>query len=611
MTAPRVARRLRFRYDPATDESAIGAFVAACGAQWLRSTASGLEGAGIGLNRPGFLQVAPPDDIFAAASAMRTDPALLAASAFATGGRRDRVALGDLVMPRAAFEFERRRIGPLSLLERPHHRLAWLNLLLPYCPETLEKLVQDCDGCGPLGWRQTRGIAHCETCGERIAPSSEVGLDPDLTDDYRLMAHLMSREPAEGERAVLLLPTPMHAVSRTTLVNTALRSAIMFGLDRTSGQFTDLVGRPPAVIAAIACEAARLLRHWPEAIREAAAGRIATMGDDRTSYRRFLRVLRGVGDAETGEARDMMAMAFPIMDGRSVATMANDATFYSPTETSGILSASSAQLRELRDAAAIRFDKMPSGRHVRARYEPAGVEEIARQIAGSVAPETGAIGLDVPVYAIGQFVAHGLLETAGHPAVTILRGRRVLSAGIEELRRAVLAAASPVEPTQSERLSVALRRFAGEKPWAATVRALLSGLVPFSVPHAPFSIRALKVDPVALAAIGLSVDEGEDPLGLSHISMRDACEIVGAPYAILARTLLEAGVAQERVGRARGVEREALSRLGREIVCMAEIVAITGKKPVAQSYELRRIGAQRRFGVWCRRDLIRRGVLAR
>src|SRR3546814_9913891 len=78
-----------------------------------------------------------------------------------------------------------------------HHRAAWLLGLLPYCPLSLERLVDECPNCPgkKLGWRRSWGIANCERCGELVPPSSAAPLIPEHIENYRLFADLISFSP--------------------------------------------------------------------------------------------------------------------------------------------------------------------------------------------------------------------------------------------------------------------------------------------------------------------------------------------------------------------------------------------------------------------------------
>src|SRR3546814_1548206 len=78
------------------------------------------------------------------------------------------------VVYREDILLDRRRISPLTLQTSEHHRAAWLLGLLPYCPLSLERLVDECPNCPgkKLGWRRSWGIANCERCGELVPPSS-------------------------------------------------------------------------------------------------------------------------------------------------------------------------------------------------------------------------------------------------------------------------------------------------------------------------------------------------------------------------------------------------------------------------------------------------------
>ena len=90
---------------------------------------------------------------------MRADVALVDAISFAAASWRSSIMLGDLLMPRPAFDVVRRRIGPTSL----------------------KHLVEDCPSCGPLGWQRTRGIANCETVPSKFPDPISHPLKPTLS----------------------------------------------------------------------------------------------------------------------------------------------------------------------------------------------------------------------------------------------------------------------------------------------------------------------------------------------------------------------------------------------------------------------------------------------
>src|SRR3546814_15918621 len=80
------------------------------------------------------------------------------------------------VVYREDILLDRRRISPLTLQTSEHHRAAWLLGLLPYCPLSLERLVDECPNCPgkKLGWRRSWGIANssgaANSCTRRAQP---------------------------------------------------------------------------------------------------------------------------------------------------------------------------------------------------------------------------------------------------------------------------------------------------------------------------------------------------------------------------------------------------------------------------------------------------------
>ena len=224
-------RRLRFDIDVQEGESIAGAIARGVREHVLVRTAPVLAAAGVDLKHIGLSQLATHAELRRLAFAARCDAALLIARAGQRivpegGGRSMDARFGRLVMPWAHLELDRRRIGPSTLQARPFHRLSWMNLLLPYCPESLERLVDQCPRCdGALGWRRAVGIGHCDQCWTEIPPSDAPGLPDAPAGDYRLFALLSSPDPDGVERAMRLLPEALSDVPPGALVRLALRKA--------------------------------------------------------------------------------------------------------------------------------------------------------------------------------------------------------------------------------------------------------------------------------------------------------------------------------------------------------------------------------------------------
>src|SRR3546814_721738 len=156
-----------------------------------------LRGAGLRISEPAAIGQAPAEDLDRLAQVLRCEREDLCDRThryFPNAWRRGPVSFGAAVVYREDILLDRRRISPLTLQTSEHHRAAWLLGLLPYCPLSLERLVDECPNCPgkKLGWRRSWGIANCERCGELVPPSSAAPLIPEHIENYRLFADLIS-----------------------------------------------------------------------------------------------------------------------------------------------------------------------------------------------------------------------------------------------------------------------------------------------------------------------------------------------------------------------------------------------------------------------------------
>lgn len=141
-----------------------------------------LDAAGVSIKHAGWSQLSTPEELRRIAHVVRCEPHQLIGRAgerveSGTGLFAVDAQFGRLIIPRAYLEFDSRRIAPLSLRRRDYHRVDWMNLLLPYCPESFEMLVSSCARCGAdLGWRYAWGVGNCDICREIVDPSAEPGL---------------------------------------------------------------------------------------------------------------------------------------------------------------------------------------------------------------------------------------------------------------------------------------------------------------------------------------------------------------------------------------------------------------------------------------------------
>lgn len=593
MTEAATLKRLRLPYFPAYDESVCGAVAAACHAQRLRSIISGLEGGGIRLSRPGSIQIAEPSIINAVARIMHVEPSTLHDLAFRVGQVRGTVHLGDLLLPRRMLDWNRRRIGPQSLSITPYHRSSWLNLALPYCLESLELLVDRCPTCGPLGWRHTRGIANCDCCGLAIAPSAEPPLSPHLVEPYRAFGDLLSRHSAAGDRAMALLPASLRTYSRSTVANLAVRAGLVFSDHGSQRGIGNLVVGEPAKIAEAMCTGMSFLMNWPTGIREQAKRRATGLMDDVKSFEEFVQNVRWIGADTLSDSGPLLRVAFPRFDCRNADMFTDEVRFYTAAETNLLLSRSSSQLSKLRQLEAIRYEQLPARSRTIARYNADDVDALRAIIRSGTSPNSAAARLDLPIYAVGQLAAISALRIQVGEVIKALRDRNQVELGsVDALGKALVAKAAPGQiPSGLISVRRALAQYPGEKHYARLIAAMLDGRLRFYLDQGKFSIRRAlvsKADTSRLLSPGFR--SMPDPLGIGHVTLGDACEILGAQYDEGVAAMRSSGLAAITKGKGKAVDRSELSKLVSEIAFLGEAFARTGTSPTTLHHQFLRAG---------------------
>jgi hypothetical protein len=601
-------KRLRFAYDPSSDESVCGAFTAACHDQRLRTIASGLEGAGLKLSRPAHLQFADEPILAAAAAAMRTDPARLRAIAFAPGNKRDTILLGDLAVPRTIIDLDRRRIAPLTLADRPHHRAAWLNLLLPYCPESLEVIVDQCPACGPLGWRHTKGIANCEGCGQLVPRSPDAPLQAAMTDEYRAVADLLSRESARADAALKRMPYAVALFSRTTIASIMIRAGLIARRARSGWAIEALTEQPSSVVAAAMCSGYRIVTGWPGSIQTYAEQQADKMGHDIKAYEQLRRDLKWIA-GKSEEGRAMIAMAFPKIDGRTADTFAGATRYYTASQTSAILWTASNELRRLRDAQAVDYETLPSNVRLRARYKADDVDALRELLDDVVTPGSAASDLDLPTYAMEQLAAEELVQVHNEPGVVALRGPQLAAGSVRTLIATLMGRRiKSTAPSGYVKLRTALAGYPGEKPWGAALKAILDEAIPFHLVGNELSIRQIAIAPGRLPDLARpSTEPGR--LRVTHLSMRDAVEVLVSKEQDGAATIRSACPTPTRHKQGLGIARTELARLVAKVAFTGEAAVHRNRNAIKLHHEFTSIGVPREHGAWSREALVELGMV--
>ena len=583
-------RRLRFPCDVRDDESIPGVLIAALGPQWLDDARPVLSAAGIQVRNPGLLSLASEDVTRRLAWVLRCDPKALVErlSKFAADDptTRGRVCFSGIDRPRGDLETSFRRIGPMGLAAGGHHRLAWLDRLLPYCPFSLELLVDTCGACGsPLRWTGLARLDLCGSCGATVPASNEPPLCSGQAYDYRGFAALCAPLPRLRAPAAERLPERLASLPAGTLVRLALR---LGGALRprpvnvcSPGSRT---GVAPTELAAIGAEGHRLLTGWPDSF----LGRLDEMSEQvRDDRERFLErraaLRRLVHRTEQSDIASLVLEAAPDLARHATHGFAGRRRYYIARQAARVLGLRTTELPRLRGWSGLDFAALPGAHRSLGQYGADQIDELAATLRGSSALESAAGTLGIPVYAAEQLARAGRLDHVDHPALFVLgHERRASDASVETLGIEVAGAiCSHRAPASAITLERAMRIFGGgEKPWGAVVEALTRQEFPAWKVSDGSGLSSLLVDDETFlpAVNGLSVElpsavatSCSGSVRAEHICQRDAAEILNLNYASLLSLVQAVGLRFFKAGRGLAVERSAIGRLACELVSFPEL----------------------------------------
>lgn len=623
-------RRLRFDLDLRPGESIPGAVARAVGSHGLASVYPVMASAGLGhWLRPGLTQLLPEADLRRLAHVIRCDPDALAGMA---GERLEhdgsgkvvlqRVRFGNLVLFRSHLDLLARRISPLTLHGGGHHRAAWLNVLMPFCPESLERLVATCARCGKgLGWAHSKGIGTCEHCAIEIAPSADPPLAAAFVDDYRLFARLASGDAGARGAAVAALPTMLHRLAPGDLVRIALRSGLVCRQAPLRGvRLTGLARLDPETVASIVSTGARLLRSWPEGIRDWAGREAVRCRDDLASYNRLRDTLRrmGQGDGSFADHTELMVETFPDLDRTISHSFAGGARYLLVHEVQLALGVAHDAVVRLREAGLLSFERVPGeGSRTRGRYNADQVETVAAVFRSSAPLTTCQAAFGLPAHAIEQFVCMELLEREEHPVVAALReGVRVrrssMTALTDRLRKA--ASRKPM-PLEAIRIRSAAARIGGRaKPWGAIYAALVEKRIPFWSAvsgSGPIDVRVRPADLERFDQVVFDESRWPDFPFQAEWHTADVGEVLNLVPVHVERIRSMGGLGVTTRAKARWTARGEVLMLARALVSSAELAYRENTSSRRVTAVLARAGRPGRLGMWDRdrvspQDLVRR-----
>jgi hypothetical protein len=529
------------------------------------------------------------------------------------------VRFGQHLVPRQYLELDERRISPLSLRKSDHHRLAWMNLLLPYCPESLEQLTSACTLCeATLGWHYAKGIGVCEHCGREVARSVEPPLREELADDYRLFARLSSPDTRSVAEAMASMPSSLRSATPSSLVRLALQFG---GLVQTEPVIAKsrvvIVALPKPLLGSIATAGTALLRSWPTSVQSWVEQRSEELRGDPEEFWRLRSRLQRLTQrgTEPDDVVKIVEEALPDLRRHAVHAFSSSHRYYLYKDVQKLLGLDAPQIDALRERPEITYRRTTRSSHRKGQFDADQIDHLASIFRWSVPFNSCTGTFKLPLYAIEQCCRPGVLVREDHPAYFELKSQTSVRPDSLEALVAGLACKRSRQPLPSRAvsLSVASKRIGGRlKPWGSIIQALLDGAIEFWLADERPTTKSIFVRAGDFAVFDKVVDTPSD-YGIETspiVSQADVAEILNIKSGLLPHLSAIIGVPFIPDGRALVAQRLAVLAAAGGIAWDTEISWHLGVsfREVEDILSARDI-EKRAGGGWRRRQLIDAGIL--
>lgn len=608
-------RTMRFPVSIHEEESIPGALAKGIRDNVLERASIFFNDAGLAQRHAGLTQVMPGSETEKLAQFMQCDAEALASRVGVRTSERassSLVQFGDLRLYGADVELKRRRVAPLTLRDQPFHRDAWLFSLLPYCPVSLERLVDRCTVCDlAIGWKRCWGIGECEWCRTLLPPSEHPHLPNELADDYRFFAALLCPRERIRRAAKLQLPAVLHDVAPGSLVTMVLRLGQICRADPILGAPRRSMARLDSqVLSSVIIAGTSMIRSWPDSFAGWARDEFEKQRDDLAGHHRVRAKIKRLGNAKLedhAQAR-LIQKALPREFGSFVHSAAAG-RFITATEFKLRTSVKQDSLDLIREE--LEDQRLPGLARVRSQLNVERVEEFAERYRTAIRLCRLTFELMLPPYAIEQLVCLGVIPQEHNKAVRIARhGMCVQRASadqlLDDLRQHALAGTAPAEAAA---LETAARQIGGrEKPWGAIFDELRKGRIEFWVSGEKVTSRTIRVRPASLAhfqAITFRPADYQSFPFSTTVNNTEVEEILNVPAKYLPM-LVEAKLLPGRIEKA--VNKADVLRLAHLMVSPAELGFAMSQHPRPAGRAVSKLGVRRVGCGWSRADLVELGV---
>lgn len=605
---------LRFPVIPYEDESLLGLIARATREHVLEKTNIVLRRAGIRVLTPGAIFQSPAEDIERLANVLRCDEAALRDRTYnpiPSGWRHSPVRFGDVAVYREDLVLDRRRICPTTLQTSDHHRSTWMLGLLPYCPSSLELLVDECPNCPDkkLGWRRAWGIAICEWCGQRVPPSPVPPLSPQHVENYSLFANLMSIDREARNRALAQLPRQLRDLQPLTLLNCIIRFGAICCADPIFWLKRNAVkSLSPDRLVTVVTTGIAILKGWPTSLERWSQEEFVRLAPDYKAIRKLrLSILAMSRDNLLHPQQKLFIRpVLPNLFKGLIHKITDSEETVSGAEAARLAALEMSEVRALCDAEILPFGFAHGTTKVRKKLLKRQVQELGSCLRGAVHATALQTNLGLPLYAIEQLCCHGIIDQERHPGVLHLRPTLMAKAASCEALYSSLetGAQRGCSGADTAQLGTAARRIGARmKPWAAIVAALLDGTLPYwlgSGPNFARRIRVRRADMVRFDQVEFIESDYPEFSFSQNLVRRDADEILNFDANQSRELLKQKLIKFNRCGNGLRSDRTDVLMLARRVVSPGEISERSGRSSNSISGEMNRLKVPRIAFGWDR-----------
>lgn len=459
----------------------------------------------------------------------------------------------------------------------------------------------------------------CEYCGLEVSPTESPALSEHYADDYRVFAKLSSFDGGEVADAMATLPAVLKNTEPPDLVRLALvTGGLKLGLLAGMTSRKKVITLAADDLAKVASTGISFLRSWPIGFQnwvEAEANRLRENTTALNEFRARLRsVIRG---RETAAVAELMTKALPELRRHPVHGFAKFERYYLGTDVHRKLGVTNDEFKLLRRAIGDAYQRSPTTtpNFLKGQFDADRIDRLVPSFRGSIAFNSCASNLKLPVYAVAQCCRPGLLDQEDCPVFATVRSNEFIRSGSLAALTEYLfdRRQKTARPAQTVQLMIAARRIGGRlKPWGSILESLQSGKMAYWIEGENVTLRTIYIWPADMRKFLHVVDRPyADSASMTNftVSQLDAAEILNIQPAQLASEATALGIQFRKSGRGFAASLTEVLSVASIVAWSAEIAWHLGTTSRDVEEMLHHENISRLHTGWSRRKLISAEIL--